>query len=74
VAGLPEGTFAYQKKLGTFWRMLAYFRAICNSIRTSGTKVMILKLFSPKHLAKILAFFAQTSVTFCKNIDHNIGF
>jgi hypothetical protein len=38
---------------------------------------MILKMFSPKHLAKNLAknlaFFS--SVSFCKkNLDHNIGF
>jgi hypothetical protein len=38
--------------------------------KSSGTTAMILKLFS----AKILAFFAQTTVTFCKKIDHNIGF
>jgi hypothetical protein len=31
---------------------------------------MILKIFSPKNLAKILAFFAQTIASF----DHNIGF
>jgi hypothetical protein len=31
----------------------------------SGTDVMILKIFSPKILAKILAFFAQTAATFC---------
>jgi hypothetical protein len=29
---------------------------------------MILKIFSPKNLAKILAFFAQTTVTFYKNL------
>jgi hypothetical protein len=34
---------------------------------------MIFKIFSPKNLAKILAFFAQTAAAFCKN-DHNIGF
>jgi hypothetical protein len=33
----------------------------------SGTDVMILKIFSPKKLAKILAFFAQTTVTISKN-------
>jgi hypothetical protein len=42
--------------------------------KSSGTTAMILKLFSPKNVAKILAFFAQTTVTFCKKIDHNIGF
>jgi hypothetical protein len=35
---------------------------------------MILEIFSPKNLAKMFAFFAQTSVSFCKNCDHNIGF
>jgi hypothetical protein len=35
---------------------------------------MILKIFSPKKLAKIFAFFAQTTASFCKNCDHNIGF
>jgi hypothetical protein len=29
---------------------------------------------SPKYLAKILAFFAQTTASFCKNCYHNIGF
>jgi hypothetical protein len=41
---------------------------------TSGTDVMIFKIFSPKNLAKIFAFFAQNTVSFCKNCDHNIGF
>jgi hypothetical protein len=40
----------------------------------TGTDVMILKIFSPKNLAKIFAYFAQTTVSFCKNCDHNIGF
>jgi hypothetical protein len=35
---------------------------------------MILQIFSPKNLAKILAFFAQTTARFWKNCDHNIGF
>jgi hypothetical protein len=35
---------------------------------SSGTNVMILKLCSQKNLAKILAFFAQTTVTFCKKL------
>jgi hypothetical protein len=35
---------------------------------------MILKLFSPKNLAKILAFFARSTVTFCKKNYHNIGY
>jgi hypothetical protein len=29
---------------------------------------MIFQIFSPKILAKILAFFAQTAATFCKNL------
>jgi hypothetical protein len=39
-----------------------------------GTDVMIFKIFLPKNLAKIFAFFAQTTVSFCKNCYHNIGF
>jgi hypothetical protein len=34
----------------------------------SGTDVMILKIFWPKNLAKNLAFFAQTTLCFCKNL------
>jgi hypothetical protein len=29
---------------------------------------MIFKIFSPKNLAKILALFAQTTASFCKNL------
>jgi hypothetical protein len=29
---------------------------------------MILKIFSPKNLAKILAFLAQPTASFCKNL------
>jgi hypothetical protein len=36
---------------------------LCHLAR-SGTEVMILKLFSLKNLAKIFAFFAQTSARF----------
>jgi hypothetical protein len=35
---------------------------------------MILKIFSPKNLAKILAFFAQPTASFSQKCDHNIGF
>jgi hypothetical protein len=35
---------------------------------------MILKIFSLKNLAKILAFFAQTTPNFLQKFDHNIGF
>jgi hypothetical protein len=35
---------------------------------------MILKIFSPKILAKKMEFFAQTTLSFCKKIDHTIGF
>jgi hypothetical protein len=40
----------------------------------AGTDVMVFKIFSTKNLAKILAFFDQTTATFCKNCDNNIGF
>jgi hypothetical protein len=40
----------------------------------SGTDVMIFKIVSPKNLAKIWAFFAKTTASFCKTCDHNIGF
>jgi hypothetical protein len=41
----------------------------------SGTDVMIFKIFSPKLFCEnIGVFFAQTAATFCKNLDHNIGF
>jgi hypothetical protein len=33
-----------------------------------GTDVRILKIFSPKNLAKILAFFARTGTTFLQKI------
>jgi hypothetical protein len=39
-----------------------------------GTDVTIYEMFSPKNLAKILAFFAQTIASFCKKNYHNIGF
>jgi hypothetical protein len=32
-----------------------------------GTDVIIFKTFSPENLAKILAIFAQTTASFCKN-------
>jgi hypothetical protein len=41
---------------------------------STGTDVMIFKIFSPKNFAKIMAFLAQTTASFCKNCDHNIGF
>jgi hypothetical protein len=44
------------------------------AIPKSGTDVMIFKIFPSKNLAKKLAFFAQTTASFCKNCDHNIGF
>jgi hypothetical protein len=34
----------------------------------SGTDDMIFKIFSPKNLAKILAFFAHITASFCKNV------
>jgi hypothetical protein len=35
---------------------------------------MILKIFSPKNLAKILAVFAQTTASFCKNLIITLAF
>jgi hypothetical protein len=35
-----------------------------------GPMLQFFKIFSPKIPAKIFAFFAQTSVSFCKNCDH----
>jgi hypothetical protein len=35
---------------------------------------MVFNILSTKNLAKILAFFDQTTATFCKNCDNNIGF
>jgi hypothetical protein len=47
---------------------------VCEKSFEPVADVRILKIFSPKKLAKILAFFAQTKASFCKNCDHNIGF
>jgi hypothetical protein len=33
---------------------------------------MIIKIFSPKSLAKISVFLTQNKASFCKNCDHNI--
>jgi hypothetical protein len=33
-----------------------------------GTDVLIFKIFSPKNLAKILAFFAQTTASFLQKL------
>jgi hypothetical protein len=38
--------------------------------KASGTDVMILKIFLPKHLA----FFVPTTASLFKKCDHNIGF
>jgi hypothetical protein len=43
-------------------------------LKFTGTDVRILKIFSPKHLVKILAFFAQTTASFLQKMDHNTGF
>jgi hypothetical protein len=40
----------------------------------AGTDVMIFKIFSPKFLAKKLAFLTQDKAKFWNKIDHNIGF
>jgi hypothetical protein len=39
-----------------------------------GTDVMIFKIFSPKNLAKKLAFFADTTASFCKNSIRTLDF
>jgi hypothetical protein len=39
-----------------------------------GTDVMIFNIFSPKNLAKILAFLRKTNASFFPKFDHNIGF
>jgi hypothetical protein len=35
---------------------------------------MILKIFSPKNLAKLLVFFAQAATSFSQKFGLNIGF
>jgi hypothetical protein len=37
-------------------------------LRDPGTDVKILKIFSPKNISEILAFFAQATASFCKNL------
>jgi hypothetical protein len=37
-------------------------------MNSSGTDVVIFKIFSPKNLAKILPFFAQSTASFCKKL------
>jgi hypothetical protein len=48
-------------KMGKLVKVCIYITLI------PGTDVIILKIFSPKKLAKLLAYFAQTAATFCKN-------
>jgi hypothetical protein len=50
--------------LGLHTYILGYCSA--NSSGHPGTYVVILKIFSPKNLAKILAFFAQTTASFAE--------
>jgi hypothetical protein len=42
--------------------------SITNSSAHPLTDVMIFKIFSPKNLAKRLAFFAQTTASFCQKL------
>jgi hypothetical protein len=42
--------------------------------QSSGTDVMILKIFSPKNLSKNWRFLLKTKLNFEKKIDHHIGF
>jgi hypothetical protein len=51
-----------------------YNICFCFCATIAGTDVMIFKILSPKKLAKKLTFFAQTTSSFCKNCDQNIGF
>jgi hypothetical protein len=46
----------------------ARFRLWNNRPIYTGPMLWFLKIFSPKHLAKILAFFAQTTASCCKNL------
>jgi hypothetical protein len=39
-----------------------------------GTDVMIFEMFSPKKIAKKLAFLTRNKAKLCKIFDHNIGF
>jgi hypothetical protein len=53
--------------------MLWYFDPVlvcCNNKKSGnpGTDGLILKIFSPNLLEKILAFFAQDTTSFCKNV------
>jgi homogentisate 1,2-dioxygenase len=45
-----------------------------NSIDEPGTNVIIFKIFSPKILAKKMAFFVQTPASFCKNLITTLVF
>jgi hypothetical protein len=40
---------------------------------SSGTDVMILKIFSPKNFAKNFAFLTRNKAKLRKKVDHNIG-
>jgi hypothetical protein len=48
--------------------MTPHFVNGCLILTEIGADVMIFKILSPKILEKLLAFFAQTSATFCKNL------
>jgi hypothetical protein len=53
---------------------LAKIAENCDNKKTKpGTDVIILKIFSPKNFAKILAFFVQTTAFLQKN-DNDNGF
>jgi hypothetical protein len=54
-------------------RRAVYVTVKCLPVRP-GTDVMILKIFSPKNLSKILAIFSQTAASFLQTFNHNTGF
>jgi hypothetical protein len=50
------------------WWYKSFLNCKCLFSVDTGIDVMVFYLFSPKHLAKILAYFAQTSASFDENL------
>jgi hypothetical protein len=67
------------RRIGTLEKILIFFRPKLTLISSKpsfsdrGPMLWFKKIFLPKNLAKILAFFAQTTANICKNCDHNTG-